>query len=80
MYPIKITRVTKILIGQQVINLCNSCGFQQGRYLENCVAHNSQLLNLNLIRMYLENIKNHGLKCISGIKFQVEGDANLTVT
>lgn len=41
MYPIKVTKVTKILIGQQVINLRNSGGFQQGGYLENCVTHNS---------------------------------------
>lgn len=33
-YHIKITKVTKILIGQQVINLRNSCSFQQRRYLE----------------------------------------------
>lgn len=30
--------------------------------------------------MYLENIKNKGLKCILGFKFKIEGDANLTVT
>lgn len=35
------------------------------------------MLNLNLIIMYLENIKNQRLKCISDIKLKTEGDANL---
>lgn len=34
MYHINITKVTEILSGQQIINLCNSCSFQQGRYVE----------------------------------------------